>query len=64
MENEQNDYQEILKNLKTEDFDGHSEFHKLTVQQKLEWLSQAVIFYYKYGNWGKDSRFYIEKNEQ
>jgi hypothetical protein len=33
-------------NLKTEDFDGHTDFHKLTPEQKLMWLSQSAQFYY------------------
>jgi len=50
-----------LSKLKPEDFDGHTDFDKLTPDQKLEWLSSAVQFYYEYGKWGKESRFYIEK---
>ena len=31
-------------NLKSEDFDGHTEFHRLTPEQKLEALSQMILF--------------------
>jgi hypothetical protein len=32
--------------LKPEEFDGHTDFHKLTPEQKLMWLSQSAQFYY------------------
>ena len=35
---------EALKNAKPEDFDGHTEFHRLTPEQRLAWLDQAVAF--------------------
>jgi hypothetical protein len=40
-------FDETLKSLKPEDFDGHTEFRALSPEQKLMWLSQAVQFYYK-----------------
>ncbi len=39
----------IIKKLSQADFDGHTEFHTLTPEQKLMWLSQAVQFAYTYG---------------
>ncbi len=39
----------IIKNLSEEDFDGHTEFRRLTPEQKLIWLSRAVQFTYRYG---------------
>ncbi len=36
--------QEILQKTKPEDFDGHTEFHRLTPEQRLAWLDQAVAF--------------------
>lgn len=30
--------------LRPEDFDGHSEFSKLTISQRLAWLSGAIRF--------------------
>jgi hypothetical protein len=35
---------EILKNSTPEDFDGHTEFRRLTPEQRLAWLDQAVAF--------------------
>ena len=37
-----------LNKLKSSDFNGHTDFKKLTPHQKLEWLSAMVQFYYKY----------------
>ena len=31
-----------------EDFDGHTEFHRLTPEQRLEWLCQAATFVYEF----------------
>lgn len=28
------------------DFDGHTDFHKMTFTEKLEWLSEAVVSVY------------------
>jgi hypothetical protein len=39
-----NQQHEILLRAKPEDFDGHSEFHRLTPEQRLTWLDQAVAF--------------------
>ena len=39
-----NQQHEILLRAKPEDFDGHSEFHRLTPEQRLAWLDQAVAF--------------------
>jgi hypothetical protein len=35
---------EILRRCSTEDFDGHTEFHRLTPLQRLMWLDEAVAF--------------------
>jgi hypothetical protein len=35
---------ETLQNTKPEDFDGHTEFHRLTPEQRLAWLDHAVAF--------------------
>ncbi|MBC8043668.1 MAG: hypothetical protein IAF08_09525 [Rhizobacter sp.] len=40
---------EDLQHLTPEDFDGHTEFHRLTAEQKLMWLSQAAQFAVLYG---------------
>ncbi|MCS7211867.1 MAG: hypothetical protein RMI34_02980 [Chloroherpetonaceae bacterium] len=38
------EFERILSTLKPEDFDGHTEFHRLTPEQKLMWLSQIAQF--------------------
>ncbi len=41
--------QEILdkiKSLPKDCFDGHTEFYKLSAQEKLSWLSESVYFVY------------------
>ena len=35
---------EILQRYGAENFDGHTEFHRLTAQQRLAWLDEAVGF--------------------
>ena len=35
---------EILQRYGAEYFDGHTEFHRLTAQQRLAWLDKAVGF--------------------
>ena len=55
MENKQNKIQNIdeksfrstLKNISKEHFDGHTDFIKLTPEQKLQWLSSAAQFYFE-----------------
>ena len=34
----------VLAQTGPEDFDGHTEFHRLTPQERLEWLDSAVTF--------------------
>jgi len=41
-------FEEILHNIPSSDFDGHTEFKNLSPKQRLEWLSHAVQFAYKY----------------
>lgn len=33
-----------IAQFKPEDFDGHTEFYRLTPEQRLDWLAQAVCF--------------------
>lgn len=40
---------EIMIRLSPSDFDGHTEFDRLTAEQRLMWLSQAAQFYVMYG---------------
>ena len=35
---------EILQRYGAEYFDGHTEFHRLTAEQRLAWLDEAVGF--------------------
>lgn len=37
-------FRKSLEKTTEKDFDGHTEFHKLTVREKLEWLSQLIYF--------------------
>ena len=32
----------VLQKAKTEDFDGHTEFYRMTPLERLRWLDQAV----------------------
>jgi hypothetical protein len=42
------EFEHALAQCKPEDFDGHTEFHRLTPEQRLEWLCQAATFVYKF----------------
>jgi hypothetical protein len=42
------EFERALAQCKPEDFDGHTEFHQLTPEQRLEWLSQAATFVYEF----------------
>jgi len=35
---------EILQRTTVADFDGHTEFHRLSPRQRLAWLDEAVAF--------------------
>lgn len=37
---------EKIMNTKAEDFDGHTDFQKLTAKQKLIWISSTAYFLY------------------
>ncbi|MGD2091218.1 MAG: hypothetical protein PVH61_33895 [Candidatus Aminicenantes bacterium] len=39
-------FERLKKELRESDFDGHTEFQKLTFTQKLTWLSEAVVTTY------------------
>ena len=36
------EFERALAQCKPEDFDGHTEFYRLTPEQRLEWLCQAA----------------------
>ncbi len=38
------DFKNLIESLEESDFDGHTDFQKLTAKQKLEWLSQLIVF--------------------
>jgi hypothetical protein len=42
------EFHRALAQCTREDFDGHTEFHRLTPEQRLEWLSQAATFVYEF----------------
>jgi len=42
------EFERALARCKPEDFDGHTEFHRLTPEQRLEWLCQAATFVYEF----------------
>ena len=37
-------FEEALAACRPQDFDGHTEFSKLTPEQRLDWLCQAATF--------------------
>jgi len=37
-------FRQLLKKATSADFDGHTDFHRLTNEQKLLWLSQCAQF--------------------
>jgi hypothetical protein len=40
------DFQTLLEKLTPEDFDGHTDFDKLTPEQRLAWLSDCAQFWH------------------
>ena len=42
------EFERALAQCKPEDFDGHTEFHRLTAEQRLEWLCEAAAFVYEF----------------
>ena len=41
------DFYERMRITSAVDFDGHTEFHRLTPQERLAWLSVSVQFLYE-----------------
>ena len=39
-----NEWIDALRELGPDDFNGHTEFHRMTAQQRLAWLDDAVAF--------------------
>lgn len=46
--NSDDDFYDRMRDLTPADFDGHTEFHRLTPAQRLAWLSAAVQFFYEH----------------
>jgi len=42
------EFERALAQCTAEDFDGHTEFYRLTPEQRLEWLCQAATFVYEF----------------
>jgi hypothetical protein len=42
------EFERALAQCKPSDFDGHTEFYRLTPEQRLEWLCQAATFVYEF----------------
>jgi len=42
------EFERALAGCTPEDFDRHTEFHRLTPEQRLEWLCQAATFVYAF----------------
>jgi hypothetical protein len=42
------EFEPALAQCKPEDFDGHTEFYRLTPEQQLEWLCQAATFVHEF----------------
>jgi len=47
------EYREFIRSLPDDAFDGHTEFHRLTPEQKLMWLSQIAQFVVEARSWRK-----------
>ncbi len=42
------EFERALAQCRPEDFDGHTEFYRLTPEQRLEWLCQAATFVHEF----------------
>jgi hypothetical protein len=39
-------FEDVLRKTHASDFDGHTDFARLTSEQRIEWLSNAAQFWY------------------
>ncbi len=46
--NSKDSFDGLIEKLDRTDFDGHTDFANLSYEQRLTWLSQAVVFRYRY----------------
>ncbi len=50
---------QIIKFLDEKEFDGHTEFHNLSMEQKLIWIVQISLFFFEICNqYFIDHKFY------
>jgi hypothetical protein len=42
------EFERALAQCKPENFDGHTEFYRMTPEQRLEWLCEAARFVYEF----------------
>ncbi len=42
------EFERGLARCTPKDFDGHTDFHRLTAEQRLEWLYQAATFVFEF----------------
>ncbi|MFQ3609204.1 MAG: hypothetical protein SNJ55_11300 [Chloroherpetonaceae bacterium] len=47
------EYRQFIRSLPDDAFDGHTEFHRLTPEEKLMWLSQIAQFVVEARTWRK-----------
>jgi len=52
-DNDLGDFVKTVQGLTPEDFDGHTDFMKLTPDDKLIWLSNAARFFFQQHSTGK-----------
>ncbi len=51
--NEEEEYRQFIRSLPDDAFDGHTEFHRFTPEEKLMWLSQIAQFVVEARTWRK-----------
>lgn len=47
------EYRQFIRSLPDDAFDGHTEFHRFTPEEKLMWLSQIAQFVVEARTWRK-----------
>lgn len=48
MQSTPEEFARALAQCTSADFDGHTEFHRLTPEQRLEWICQAATFIHEF----------------
>lgn len=50
---------QLIINLDSKEFDGHTEFHMLSMEEKLIWIMQISLFFFEiYNRYFIDNKFY------